>query len=82
MGRTKPLGIYGERKIKIRKTIENRMNEASIKGIDLEKRGIIKRRTYYGRLSEAGDIRLKELWGMEQAGVKFSDADLLAMFGR
>lgn len=38
MGRTKPLGVYGE--------------------------------------------RLKELWGMEQAGVKFSDADLLAMFGR
>ena len=82
MGRTKPHGIYGERKNKIRKSIENRKTEAAIKAIEVEKRVIIKRRTYYGRLSEAGDIRLKELWGMEQAGVKFSDADLLAIFGR
>lgn len=82
MGRVKPLGVYGERKFKIRKTIENRMNEASLKGHDLEKIGVIKRSTYYGRLKESGEIRLKEIWGMEQAGVKFSDADLLAMFGR
>lgn len=82
MGRTKPLGVYGERKQKIRKTLENRMNDSSLGATDLERRGIIKRGTYYRRLREAGDIRLKELWGMEQAGVKFSDADLLAMFGR
>lgn len=67
---------------KIRKTLENRMNDSSLGATDLERRCIIKRGTYYRRLREAGDIRLKELWGMEQAGVKFSDADLLAMFGR
>ena len=47
-----------------------------------ERRGIIKRGTYYRRLREAGDIRLKEIWGMEAAGVRFTDEDLLAMFGR
>ena len=82
MGRTKPLGVYGERKQKIRKTLENRMNDSSLGATDLERRGIIKRGTYYRRLREAGDIRLKEIWGMEAAGVRFTDEDLLAMFGR
>ena len=58
------------------------MNDSSLGATDLERRGIIKRVTYYRRLREAGDIRLKEIWGMEAAGVRCTDEDLLAMFGR
>lgn len=82
MARTKPLGVYALRKDNTRRIIRGRMAAAGLRSGDLEKRGVINRRTYYSRLNEAGDIRLKEIWGMEAAGVRFTDEDLLAMFGR
>ena len=58
------------------------MAAADLKCSDLVKRRIFSEATFYSRLRNAGDIRLEEIWQMEQAGVHFSDEDLLAMFGR
>lgn len=82
MPKTKLLGVFAHRKDNTRRIIRGRMAAAGLRSGDLEKRGVLNRRTYYSRLNEAGDIRLKEIWGMEAAGVRFTDEDLLAMFGR
>lgn len=82
MAKTKPLGVYAERKDLISRKIKSRMLENGVKPADLARRKVIDRSTYYHRMGDAGTLRLEEIWRMEAAGVKFSDADLLAMFGR
>ena len=82
MPKVKPFGVFASRKDNTRRIIRGRMAAPGLRRADLEKRGVLNRRTYYSRLNEAGDIRLKEIWGMEAAGVSFTDEDLLAMFGR
>lgn len=82
MARMKPLGVYAERKDLISRKIRSRMVENGVKPADLDRRKAIERSTYYKRMNDTGMLRLEEIWRMEAAGVKFTDADLLAMFGR
>lgn len=82
MPKTKQLGVFTDRKDAARRAIRSRMAAADLKCSDLVKRRIFSEATFYSRLRNAGDIRLEEIWQMEQAGVHFSDEDLLAMFGR
>ena len=82
MGRTKPLGVYAERKDLISRKIRGRMIESGVKPADLGRRKAMDRTAFYRRIDDTGKIRLKEIWRMEAAGVKFSDEELLAMFGR
>ena len=82
MARTKPLGVYAERKDLISRKIRGRIAESGLRPADIFRRKVIDRSTYYHRMGDAGTLRLEEIWRMEAAGVKFSDADLLAMFGR
>ncbi len=78
----KSLDRMAERKTAVRKLIQNRMNGADMTPKKLEKLKIFSQSTYYSRLKNAGEMKLSELWQMEQAGIKFSDAELLTMFGR
>lgn len=82
MARTKPLGVYAERKDLISRKIRSRMVESGVKPADLNRRKAIEHSTYYKRMNDTGMLRLEEIWRMEAAGVKFSNEDLLAMFGR
>ena len=82
MARTKPLGVYAERKDLISRKIRSRMVESGVRPADLDQRKAIERSTYYNRMRDSGPLRLEEIWRMEAAGVKFSNEDLLAMFGR
>lgn len=82
MGRTKPLGVYAERKDLISRKIRGRLAESGLKPADIFRRKVIDRSTYYHRLGDAVTLRLEEIWRMEAAGVKFTNEDLLAMFGR
>ena len=82
MGRTKPLGVYAERKDLISQKIKSRMLENGVKPADLARRKVIERSTYYNRMRDSGTLQLEVIWGMEEAGVRFSNEDLLAMFGR
>ena len=82
MARTKPLGVYAERKDLISRKIRGRIAESGLRPADIFRRKVINRSTYYNRMGDAGTLQLEEIWRMEAAGVKFSDADLLAMFGR
>ena len=82
MGRTRPLGVYAERKDLISRKIKGRLAESGLKPADIFRRKAIDRSTYYHRLGDAGTLRLEEIWRMEAAGVKFTNEDLLAMFGR
>ena len=82
MPKTKKLGIFADRKDAARRAIRSRMAAADLKCSDLVRRKIFSEATFYARLRDAGDIRLEELWQMEQAGVRFSNEDLLSMFGR
>lgn len=82
MPKTKQLGVFADRKDAARRAIRSRMAAADLRCSDLVKRRIFSEATFYSRLRNAGDIRLEEIWQMEQAGVHFSDEDLLAMFGR
>lgn len=82
MARAKPLGVYAERKNLISRKIRGRLAESGLKPADIFRRKVIDRSTYYHRLGDAGTIRLEEIWRMEAAGVKFTNEDLLAMFGR
>lgn len=82
MPKTKPLGVFADRKDATRRTIRSRMAAADIMGRDLVRRGVFAHSTFYDRMKNAGNIRLEEIWKMEQAGIRFSNADLLAMFGR
>ena len=82
MAKTKPLGVYAERKDLISRKIKSRMLENGVKPADLARRKIIEHSTYYNRMRDSGTLRLEEIWRMEAAGVKFSNEDLLAMFGR
>lgn len=82
MPKKKQLGVFADRKDAARRAIRSRMAAADLKCSDLVKRRIFSEATFYSRLRNAGDIRLEEIWQMEQAGVHFSDEDLLAMFGR
>ena len=82
MPKTKQLGVFADQKDAARRAIRSRMAAADLKCSDLVKRRIFSEATFYSRLRNAGDIRLEEIWQMEQAGVHFSDEDLLAMFGR
>lgn len=82
MPKTKQFGVFADRKNITRRVIRSRMAAADIVGRDLVKRGIFAYSTFYERMKNAGDIRLEEIWKMEQAGIRFSDEDLLAMFGR
>lgn len=80
--RVKSVDIFASRKTAIRKLIQNRMNDTDMTPGGLEKRKIFSQTTYYNRLRNTGEIKLSELWQMEQAGIRFSDAELLIMFGR
>lgn len=82
MARTKPLGVYAERKDLISRKIRGRIAESGLRPADIFRRKVIDRSTYYHRLGDAGTLRLEEIWRMEAAGVKFTNEDLLAMFGR
>ena len=82
MARTKPLGVYAERKDLISRKIKGRLAEIGLKPADIFRRKAIDRSTYYHRMGDAGTLRLEEIWRMEAAGVKFTNEDLLAMFGR
>lgn len=82
MPKKKQFGVFADRKDAARRAIRSRMAAADLKCSDLVKRRIFSEATFYSRLRNAGDIRLEEIWQMEQAGVHFSDEDLLAMLGR
>ena len=82
MARAKPLGVYAERKDLISRKIKGRIAESGLKPRDLFRRKAIERSTYYNRMDDAGTLKLEEIWRMEAAGVRFTDEDLLAMFGR
>ena len=57
MNAIKPLGVFASRKDNTRRIIRGRMAAAGLRSGDLEKHGVLNRRTYYSRLNEAGDIR-------------------------
>lgn len=82
MPKTPPLGKNTLWKKEIIKTIQNCMNNADITPRVLFKRGIITKSVYYNRLKNAGKFTLQELKDMELVGVKFSDEDILRIFGR
>lgn len=82
MPKTDPLGRNTLWKKSVVKVIQNCMNNADMKPRDLFKRGIITKSVYYKRLENAGKFTLQELKDMEQVGVKFSDDDILMIFGR
>ena len=82
MAKTKPLGVYAERKDLISRKIRGRITESGLKPSDLIRRKVIGHSVFYSRMDNAGEIKLEEIWRMEAAGVKFTDEDLLAMFGR
>lgn len=82
MPKTPPLGKNSLWKKEIIKTIQNCMNNADITPRVLFKRGIITKSVYYNRLKNAGRFTLQELKDMERVGVKFSDEDILRIFGR
>lgn len=82
MPKTAPLGRNTLWKKSAVKVIQNCMNNADVKPRDLFKRGIITKSVYYGRIKNAGKFTLQELKDMEQVGVKFSDDDILMIFGR
>lgn len=82
MPKTSPLGKNTLWKKEAVKTIQNCMNNADITPRVLFKRGIITKSVFYNRLKNAGRFTLQELKDMERAGVKFSDNDILRLFGR
>lgn len=82
MPKTVPLGRNNLWKKSAVKVIQNCMNNADVKPRDLFKRGIITKSVYYNRLKNAGRFTLQELKDMERVGVKFSDDDILMIFGR
>lgn len=82
MPKTPPLGRNTLWKKSAVKVIQNCMNNADVKPRDLFQRKVITKSVYYGRMKNAGKFTLQELKDMEQAGVKFSDDDILMIFGR
>ena len=82
MPKVKPLGLFTDQKKVVRKVVENRMNDADILPAAIEKRGIFSISTFYCRIRNPGDFKLSELWKLEAMGVKFSNEDILRMFGR
>lgn len=74
--------MYAERKDLLSRKIKGRMAESGLRPVDIFRRKVINRSTYYNRMGDAGTLRLEEIWRMEAAGVKFTNEDLLAMFGR
>lgn len=82
MSKNAPLGKNALWKVNAVKTIQNCMNSADIKPRDLFKRKVITQSVYYNRLKNAGNFTLQELKDMERAGVKFSNEDILRIFGR
>lgn len=82
MPKTEPLGRSASWKKSVVKVIQNCMNNADVKPRDLFQRKVITKSVYYGRMKNAGKFTLQELKDMEQVGVKFSDEDILMIFGR
>lgn len=82
MPKVSPLGKNTLWKKEAVKTIQNCMNNADITPRELFKRKVITKTVYYNRLKNVGDFTLQELKDMERAGVKFSDEDILRIFGR
>lgn len=82
MPKVSPLGKNSLWKKEAVKTIQNCMNNADITPRELFQRKVITKTLYYNKLKNAGRFTLQELKDMEQAGVKFSDADILRIFGR
>lgn len=82
MPKITPLGTNTLWKEEVSKVIRNRLNISGITPKVLFKKKAITQAVYYRRLNDAGKFTLQELINMERAGVKFTDEDILRMFGR
>lgn len=82
MSKSPPLGNEAIWKKTIVEIIQNRMNSADITPGKLFKTKAISKSAYYARLENAGRFTLQDLKNLEKIGVKFSDDDILMIFGR